>query len=70
MTFFGTADFRMGNPPSVPATQSAPARTAGGVSKKDQSLPELDDRPKLKIVATYDYLDEGGTLLFQVVRYE
>lgn len=25
--------------------------------------------PRAKIVATYDYVDEGGTLLFQVVRY-
>ncbi|HOD81763.1 MAG: hypothetical protein BWX88_03439 [Planctomycetes bacterium ADurb.Bin126] len=29
-----------------------------------------DDSPRGRIVSTYDYRDEGGTLLFQVVRFD
>jgi hypothetical protein len=32
--------------------------------------PQLDSQPKPKIVETYDYRDETGKLLFQVVRYD
>jgi len=32
--------------------------------------PASDDAPKGRIVSTYDYRDEGGTLLFQVVRFD
>jgi len=32
-------------------------------------LPENDEMPP-KIVAEYDYLDEGGNLIYQVVRFE
>jgi hypothetical protein len=32
--------------------------------------PSRASRPKLREVATYDYTDEKGELLFQVVRYE
>jgi hypothetical protein len=36
------------------------------VAKQTQN----DDKPKGKIVATYDYKDADGTLLYQVCRYE
>ncbi len=32
--------------------------------------PDRDDNQKRIIVATYDYTDEAGTLLYQVVRYQ
>lgn len=40
---------------------------AAGLQMKDLFLDASDDE---RIVATYDYTDENGTLLFQTVRYE
>src|SRR5439155_25244135 len=37
---------------------------------KRLGLTENRKRPERRIVATYDYTDENGKLLFQVVRYE
>jgi putative DNA primase/helicase len=39
-------------------------------SLKAHGLWESDERPDRRIIATYDYTDERGNLLYQVVRYE
>ena len=54
--------------PSKPSAQwhaipHKPAQTKAKANKKPSSVPK-------KIVATYDYLDENGKLLFQTVRYD
>jgi putative DNA primase/helicase len=46
-----------------------PTHAAAAEWAKEQGLIE-DDRPKKTIVKSYDYVDEAGQLLFQVVRYE
>ena len=40
-----------------------------GLTISDLFPPE-SDQPKKRIVATYDYTDEAGCLLYQVVRYD
>lgn len=42
---------------------------AAGLTWKDCFPPREERRPMPKIVATYDYTDEAGKLLFQTVRY-
>ena len=41
-----------------------------GISHRQQSIPKGTRNPPARIVETYDYKDESGKLIFQVVRYE
>ncbi len=43
---------------------------AMGISYNDLYTYSKKAKPKAKIIATYDYVDENGKLIFQVVRYE
>ncbi|MGH7961900.1 MAG: AAA family ATPase [Candidatus Binatia bacterium] len=47
-------------------------KEGGGIKafKERLGLNRAGQQPSCKIVATYDYTDESGTLLYQVVRYE
>lgn len=42
---------------------------AAGLTWRD-CFPPREEQPKVKVVATYDYTDEAGKLLYQVVRYQ
>lgn len=48
----------------------AGCRTEKIISSLGLTLPDLFTTIEKKITATYDYQDEAGNLLFQVVRYE
>lgn len=39
-------------------------------AREDKRTPRRKESPRRKIVKTYDYTDERGNFLFQVVRYE
>jgi hypothetical protein len=40
-----------------------------GLTFKDRYVETQPESLRPQVVATYDYLDEGGTLLYQVLRY-
>lgn len=46
-------------------SRPAPRSTQKPTSKKD-----IEEQPDLKLVATYDYTDENGKLIFQALRYD
>lgn len=54
---------------------SIPSHAAEGFTENspppwDNDQPIVSDSPARKIVKTYDYTDESGKLIYQVVRYE
>ena len=50
--------------------QRCASSTITGTTGKTNAETDHPDAPARKIVAEYDYVDEAGTLLFQVVRFE
>ena len=50
--------------------RSPPREEAPPWGDDDAGPPVRQEKPQKRIVATYDYTDAAGTLLYQVVRYE